>query len=916
MITETWLSSSIDNSEIIPTGYQLYRCDRTTRGGGVLVAISNSITSRKLLLNPRHAEIVAVELDLRPKLILCCVYVAPASSEVVFIDTLTALRSLPVNCDIVVAGDFNAPDINWNTMSANSCRSNDLCDVFFQLNLVQLVDVVTHIKGNTLDLILCNAQDRILGIFAREVDTSDHYQISFGLQGKSSCGKRAKSATINFNYSQASWMDLDTYLLDVDFSYINFYDNVNGIYDSFVTTVCNACHLFIPVVNVPAYPSPVWFDGEIRHMLKKLKSLRARLWKKWSLSKADKLHELEVLVEQQICISKESYISSLVTSFSTDPKKLFRYLRDLKSPISPNTFLAKSSTVISDPTDVAEAFNSFFNSTFTHSNYVLPDEETLPSPSQTLSEIVFDSSDVFDILMGLDTRKAMGPDKMSPKIIKACSGSLSEPIYSLFRKCLDTCSLPHVWKTHMIIPIPKSKDKATIENYRPISLLCILSKVMESLVYNKIIDFIRPQLSLSQFGFLSNRSSINQLLSCYYRITQAFDDSNDVDVIYLDLRKAFDSVPHNELLYKLWRIGITGPLWQWFKAYLEGRVHYVKYQGCSSSFLPVHSGVPQGSVLGPLLFLIYVNDIPDAMSYSSIYLFADDTKLLKVRKALSDCWKLQVDLDSMDNWSDQWLVMLNALKCSHVSFTLKKSKESFAYYTNGTVISDATSYKDLGVKVCQNLSWSEHIKYLCAKAYSCLHEMKRNLPSSTSPGLRKKIYIALVRSHFVYSSQLWCPLLARDSADLERVQRRASKYILQDYTSSYKQRLVALNLLPLSLWLELLDLMFLVKCLLHPSDNFNILDYVSFVNSASRRATCGKLAYKYTRTSTSRHYYFNRVVRLWNAVPAIDLSKSLASIKARLTEYFWDYFKSTYDLEVRCSHHICCPCPNCHLHPM
>ena len=387
--------------------------------------------------------------------------------------------------------------------------------------------------------------------------------------------------------------------------------------------------------------------------------------------------------------------------------------------------------------------------------------------------------------------------------------------------------------------------------------------MLESIIFNKTIIFLRPLLSHAQFGFLEKRSSVFQMLLCYNEVMGAFEKGCKTDALYLDLRKAFDSVPHGELLYKLWRIGITGPLWHWFKAYLEGRTHFVHYDGSCSSSLPVISGVPQGSVLGPLLFLIYINDIPASLSYSSVYLFADDTKLLKVLESCPDAGLLQEDMASLDSWSDQWKVFLNALKCSHITFSLSGGGESATYFTNGTAILHSTSYRDLGIVVNEQLSWSEHISTLCSKAYRSFHVIRRNIPSTSSVGLKKQLFLALIRSHFAYGSQLWRPILARDILRLERVQRRVTKFICMDTSLGYKARLLHLQLLPLVLWLELQDVLLLVRCLKDPPDNFNVRDYVTFSDNSTRAAAAGKLAYQFKRTSTGRHYYFNRVVRLY-----------------------------------------------------
>lgn len=700
----------------------------------------------------------------------------------------------------------------------------------------------------------------------------------------------------------------------MDFSQIFNSLDVNISCHLLNTTLTNACHYFIPTIKIRSNSSPKWFNAEIRHHFNQIHSVRRLVRKNPTISRITKLHNLETFIEKLICSSKESYILGLIASFSSDPKKLYRYLRDLTKTSTSDVFLDKDSEIITDPLKIAEAFNDFFHSTFTRSEFVLPSIDELPTPSSQLSSIDIDISDTFEALAKLNSDKAMGCDNISPKVLKTCTTSLSEPVTALFGKCLSTCSMPDVWKIHKITPIPKKGNLSLISNYRPISLLCILAKVLENIVVTKIIDFVRPLLSNHQYGFLSKRSGTSQLLACYYQIIKSFENRKPADVLYLDLRKAFDSVPHNELLFKLWRMGITGPLWFWFRAYLTDRHHFVHYKGNSSTTLPVISGVPQGSVLGPLLFLIYINDITASISYSSIYLFADDAKVVKsLVSSINDHSQLQDDLDTFDHWSTEWKICLNALKCSHMHFSLSGKEQTTKYQVNDTVIKYSSSYKDLGILVNGSLSWSAHINQICSKAYRSFHIIKRNIPPISSINLRKQLYLSLVRSHLTYCSQLWRPHLFKDIKNLEKVQRRASKFILHDYSSNYRTRLLSLNLLPLSYWLELQDILFLVKSLQNPQDNFNILDYIHFTTNHTRASTTKKLSYRFQRTTIGRHYYFNRIIRLWNFLPEINLLKSFETIKFNLTKVFWNYFVRNFDSANLCTFNLCCPCQSCHL---
>ena len=233
-----------------------------------------------------------------------------------------------------------------------------------------------------------------------------------------------------------------------------------------------------------------------------------------------------------------------------------------------------------------------------------------------------------------------------------------------------------------------------------------------------------------------------------------------IDVVFLDFKKAFDSVPHNELLLKLWRIGITGKLWLWFQEYLTHRQHYVHLDNASSALLPVKSGVPQGSILGPLLFLIYINDLPECINYASCRLFADDAKLLKSVVTSNDCTQLQLDLTSLEQWCNTWRLNLNQHKCTHLRLSLSNqasSPQTAVYKVCGTTLESVTNQRDLGVIVTNNLSWSLHYGKLCQKSYHALHLIKRSLPESAPVYLKEQLYISLVRSHLSYCPQVWKP---------------------------------------------------------------------------------------------------------------------------------------------------------------
>ena len=301
----------------------------------------------------------------------------------------------------------------------------------------------------------------------------------------------------------------------------------------------------------------------------------------------------------------------------------------------------------------------------------------------------------------------------------------------------------------------------------------------------------------------------------FSNVVDATDGSASVDVMYLDLCKAFDSVSHTKLLHKLHTYGISGKLWNWFKSYLHDRQLCVRVDNAISCFLPVLSGVPQGSILGPLLFLLYINDLPDYLETSIMYMFADDSKCIHIIRNFNDTIDFQDDLNSVYHWSQTWKLKFNLSKTAFIQFG-NNSAGSSNYFLNGTTVNKQTSTKDLGIIVTSDMSWSNHYKSIASKAYKSLGLIRQTFKSN-SVCAKKMLYIFLVRSKLTYCSQLWRPQYIQDIVLLENIQRRATKYILNDYASSYRLRLIHLSLLPLMYIYELNDIMFFIKSLKRPS---------------------------------------------------------------------------------------------------
>ena len=485
-----------------------------------------------------------------------------------------------------------------------------------------------------------------------------------------------------------------------------------------------------------------------------------------------------------------------------------------------------------------------------------------------------------------------GPDGLPAVFFRNTADCIAYPLSILFNISLQTADIPLVWKLASITPIYKKGSPSDPANYRPISLTCIASKLMEVGIKDTLLTHMKRAGLLNSFqhGFLKNRSTTTHLLECCLDWNVALRSKNAIDIVYLDYAKAFDSVVHSKLIAKLTCYGVDGMLVKWIQSFLIGRSQFVRIGSSISNSCPVLSGVPQGSVLGPVLFIIYVNDIPRSQGVS-IKLFADDTKLYTVlHEDIISSVDLQNCLDEISKWSSVWQLKLAPVKCTVMRIRSGQSfKNSPSYHIGANNLPVITSCTDLGVSYNDRLSFSPHLSKIVVKAS---HRAKLILKCFTSrdPQLLMRAFCTFVRPLLEFSSVIWSPYTIADINRIESVQRSFTRAINNLRFSSYRERLINLHLDSLQCRRIKADLIFCYK-LLHNHVDVNPDEFFTLSQNTHLRGNKFKLVKPKSASVRESNFFVNRVVNIWNSLPDyIVTAESVSSFKYRLSNLDFSNF--------------------------
>ena len=582
---------------------------------------------------------------------------------------------------------------------------------------------------------------------------------------------------------------------------------------------------------------------------------------------------------------RKSYQKRLASTVKENPKAFWAYSRSLaKSRDKVRDLERPDGSLASEDTEKAEILSSFFASVFTAEadNTDIPH---LPRREElSLEDIDITPEQVKQKLKELRATSSPGPDGLHPKILKELASALSVPLCKLFQKSMETGILPMDWKIAEVVPIFKKGSRSQPANYRPVSLTAITSKVMESVIRDGITAHLveTEQLNHAQHGFVHKRSCTTQLLISLDSWTRALEEGLPVDVAYLDFSKAFDSVPHRRLIQKLEDMGIRGKVLRWIQSFLSGRRQRVRVKGAVSGWAPVTSGIPQGSILGPILFVVFVNDLPDQLRCSA-KLFADDAKIFSdvATKELRHC--LQEDLARLESWSERWLLPFNVSKCSVLHLGRNNTKEKYKLQQH--YLTHKPIEKDLGVHIDEDLKFRRQAASAVTKANQILGAIRRTFVHMDAKMLIL-LYKSLVRPHLEYGNIIWGPFNKADQVLVERVQRRATRLIPSLCDLPYESRMKKLKLPSLMYRRKRGDMLFMYK-LVHGHLGITKEELFQVPPLTSTRGHHFKVAKPRADSRMRRNHFAVRVVTDWNSLPHdVVEAPSVNSCKNRLDKHW------------------------------
>ena len=792
-INETSLNDSIVIPDVLLENYTFINANSATnqRHGGVGLFYKNSLPL-KVREDLSFAESIVIELKFRRKSIFYTIlYRSPAFSHnsPEFVEFLNNFKKLHTEISaekplaMLFTGDFNAHSMSWWPAGNNTPEGIKFDDLFSSLGLYQLISEPTNFEPNKnpscIDLIVTDQPNIVLESGTRpSLDPYCHHQITH-------CKINIKIPPPPpydrklWHYDQANVEAIRRIITNFPWqNQLNLNSDPNWQVRLFTDTILNIMSSFVPNEIRRIKPrDPPWITKEVKTLLKK-KNWFYTSYKKNGYKVDDKvtLDAFRCECKEAVDLAKKNYISNLghklndpLTPSKSYWKIINRVMNRARFPVIPPILI--DNILVLNCIEKCKHFASFFSNQckLNRNDSTLPPLDFLTD--HRLDSVLINEATILSLIGNLNRNKAMGPDGILAHMLILADASVVLPLKIIFSNILESSIYPDQWKLANVTPIHKKGSKQLVSNYRPISLLPICGKIFEKLIFDSLYTYLTHHqlITKNQSGFRSGDSTTNQLLFLVNEIHEAFENPNSLEVrsVFLDISYAFDKVWHDGLIHKLEQNGVSGNLLNLTRSYLHNRKQRVVINGSCSDYFSIESGVPQGSVLGPLLFLIYINDL-EANIKSRIKFFADDTMLFSiVHDVQTSANELNHDLLVIQKWAYQWKMEFNpdpTKQATELLFSCKKNKNNHPpLIFNRQVVKNVEYHKHLGLILDTKLSFVNHInaKITTAKKYiGIIRYLSNHLPLK----VLSQMYKVFVRSHLDYCDFIYhIPPIIRNS---------------------------------------------------------------------------------------------------------------------------------------------------------
>ena len=771
-------------------------------------------------------------------------------------------------------GDFNFPGIDWDLMHSDNEGERHFINILQDQFFTQHVDFPTQDKGNILDLVISSSSNLVHSVDdCGKLGKGDHRLLKVNLRGISA---ESQSRELVPNWAKADLIGMRESISNIVWDDVLSSMSGDEAWVTFKNILETEFSKFVPKKLRRYNSKPLWMTKNILRLIRK----KRRLWR-WYTRNGGRDYDsflnfkkVQREVQNSVRRARRNFERSLAQQRKSNSKAFFSHIKKCTANRVTVGPLKQGDDIVSDSGQMATVLNDFFCSVFTEESVgALPQVEQSFSGDDPLVSVTFNRCEIEKKLLNLKKSASPGPDNLWPRVLQSLADVLSAPLLIIYTRCLDERVVPADWRRAHITPIYKKGSKSTPGNYRPVSLTSVLCKIMESIMRDAIVVHLTRYKLIreSQHGFMRGRSCLTNLLEYLEEMTKLLDSGKSVDIVYLDFAKAFDKVPIKRLISKCEGLGIGGNLLGWIHQWLSGRKQRVVLNGEFSEWRPVGSGVPQGSVLGPTLFLIYINDIDNAVQFTSSVLkkFADDTKWGMVVENMHDRMMFQQGLDNLMEWSNEWQMLFNVEKC-HIIHA-GRNNNGFQYTMNGRTLDEVDSEKDVGVLLHKSFKPSFQCARAAAKANAVLGQLSRGISYRDSKTFIS-LYKTFVRPHLEYCSQAWSPWNKADIEVLEAVQRRAIMMVTNLRGRSYEERLAELEMVTLEKRRLRGDLIQAYK-VLSGKDDVNASTWFNFPElkdgQVTTRAASGVLnvVRNEGRSDIRRNFWSVRVCDPWNHLP-------------------------------------------------